>query len=119
MRHWLKFIPWTPIMATKKAQAAWDRTADNALPEERALLEELRKARPDFGPLKISRRDGPNFGDFHTVVTLGCKRLGCFVMDVKWIREEIKRCKEDARKARREQRQRGRQQALLDLGAGI
>lgn len=106
-------------MTTKKAQRQWDRTPDLALPEERALLDELLKVRPDMGPLRISSREGPGFGEFRSAVTLCYRMVGCFIIDVKWIRAEIESCKEAARKERRRARYRGRQEALRDTAAYI
>ena len=77
---------------TKKAQKIWDRMNDNSLQEERIILDKLIEVRPDMAPLKITSRDGPGIGQFSTVTTLG-KNVGCYVMDLVWIRAEIRRCR--------------------------
>lgn len=106
-------------MRREKLERQWERMSDVALPEERALIARLLKARPDMAPVKMTSRDGPGYGQFSSLTKKRRYSFGSFIIDVAWIEEEIARCRKQAAAERRAARKAGRQEALTNIGAGI
>lgn len=80
-------------MRTKLVQKRWDKLPDLSTPKERIMLDKLIEVRSDMAPLKITSRNGPETGQFDTVTTVGRRILGCYCIDMIWIKQETKRCR--------------------------
>lgn len=89
-------------------ERAWGRIKDNSPPALRRLLDRLLECRPEMAPIKVSTQPDAN-GRFTATTILNCRGhgpLGCYMLSIAWVKQEIWRVQRKRRKEYREDTQR-------------
>ncbi len=82
---------------SEKQRRKWENIQDRSTPPIRELLDELLQFRPDMAPLKVT--SDPHDSVLACSTPLRCTghgHIGCYMLSLSWIRQEIQRKRQQA-----------------------